>query len=65
MEQGKEGILLTDEHGEMLAAIRDRDVARVDAPARAHTLQFGDNFITYLKRNYLQDAPFLPLGPAT
>jgi DNA-binding GntR family transcriptional regulator len=65
LEQGREEILLTDEHDEMLAAIRDRDVARADALAHAHTRQFRDNFITYMKQNYLQDAPFLAFGPAT
>ncbi|MES2913571.1 MAG: GntR family transcriptional regulator [Pseudomonadota bacterium] len=65
LEQGKEEILLTDEHDEMLAAIRDRDVARADALAHAHTRQFRDNFITYMKQNYLQDVPFVPLGPVT
>jgi DNA-binding GntR family transcriptional regulator len=54
---------LTDEHDEMLAAIRDRDVARADALAHAHTRQFRDNFITYMTQNYLQDAAFAPLGP--
>jgi DNA-binding GntR family transcriptional regulator len=65
LEQGKEEILLTDEHDEMVAAIRDRDVVRADALAHAHTRQFRDNFITYMKQNYLQDAPYLPLGSAT
>lgn len=65
LEQGKEEILLTDEHDEMLAAIRDRDVARADSLAHAHTRQFRDNFITYMKQNYLQDAPSVSLGAAT
>jgi DNA-binding GntR family transcriptional regulator len=64
LEQGNEGVLLTDEHDEMLAAVRDRDVARADGLAHAHTRQFRDNFIQYLKQNYLQDAPFPTLGPA-
>jgi DNA-binding GntR family transcriptional regulator len=63
LEQGNEAVLLTDEHDEMLAAIRDRDVVRADALAHAHTRQFRDNFITYMKQNYLKDAPFVWLGP--
>jgi DNA-binding GntR family transcriptional regulator len=65
LEQGKEDILLTDEHDEMFAAIRDCDVVRADAPAHAHTRQFRYNLVTYMKQNYLQDAPFVPLGPVT
>ena len=53
LEQGHEGVLLTDEHDEMLAAIRDRDIARADALAHAHTRQLRDNFIDYMKQNYL------------
>ena len=64
LEQGHEGVLLTDEHDAMLAAIRDRDVARADALAHAHTRQFRDNFINYMKQNYLMDAPIVSLGPA-
>lgn len=47
-----EGPLLTSEHDEMLEAIRDRDVARADALAHAHTRQFRDNFIDFMKENY-------------
>ena len=65
LEQGEGEVLLTDEHDEMLAAIRDRDVARADALAHAHTRQFRDNFISYMKQNYLKDAPIMSLGPAT
>jgi DNA-binding GntR family transcriptional regulator len=64
LEQGDGEVLLTDEHDEMLAAIRDRDVARADALAHAHTRQFRDNFINYMKQNYLKDAPIVSLGPA-
>lgn len=64
LEQGNEEILLTDEHDEMLAAIRDRDVARADALAHAHSRQFRDNFLTYMKQNYLKDVSFVSLGPA-
>lgn len=64
LEQGNEGVLLTDEHDDMLAAIRDRDVARADALAHAHTRQFRDNFIQFMKQNYLKDAELVALGPA-
>lgn len=64
LEQGNAGILLTDEHDEMLAAIRDRDVARADALAHAHTRQFRDNFIDYMKQTYLKDAALGSPGPA-
>lgn len=63
LEQGNEGVLLTDEHDEMLAAIRDRDVTRADMLAHAHTRQFRDNFLQFMQRNYLSDAE-LDLGPA-
>ncbi|MBY0350732.1 GntR family transcriptional regulator [Tabrizicola sp.] len=58
LEQGKKEILLTGEHDDMLAAIRDRDVARADALAHAHTRQFRDTIITCMKRTYLDDASF-------
>ncbi|MEZ5797740.1 MAG: GntR family transcriptional regulator [Paracoccaceae bacterium] len=61
LEQGNEGVMLTDEHDEMLAAIRDRDVARADALAHAHTRQFRDNFIDYMQQSYLGGAPLAPL----
>lgn len=63
LEQGGEGVLLTDEHDEMLAAIRDRDIARADALAHAHTRQFRDNFIDFLKRNYLTEVDLATPGP--
>lgn len=64
LDQGNEGVLLTEEHDEMLAAIRDRDVARADALAHAHTRQFRDNFISYLSKDYLRNVPLASLGPA-
>lgn len=64
LDQGNEGVLLTEEHDEMLAAIRDRDIARADALAHAHTRQFRDNFIGYLSKDYLQNVPLASLGPA-
>ena len=64
LERGNEGVLLTDEHDEKLAAIRDQDVARADALAHAHTRQFRDNFFQYMKQNHLKDAKLIALGPA-
>ncbi|MFO1175581.1 MAG: GntR family transcriptional regulator [Paracoccaceae bacterium] len=64
LERGRGGYLLTDEHAEMLDAIRNRDVARADALAHAHTRQFRDNFIDYLKENCLTDAPMTAVNPA-
>ena len=36
LEKGQGGLLLTDEHDEMLDAIRQRDVERADQLAHAH-----------------------------
>ncbi|MFM2356372.1 MAG: hypothetical protein RLZZ528_2108 [Pseudomonadota bacterium] len=55
LESGKSGRLLTDEHDEMIEAIRRRDADRADALAHAHTRQFRDSFIDYLKRGNLGD----------
>ena len=62
LERTRDGYLLTDEHAEMLDAIRDRDVARADALAHAHTRQFRDNFISFMRENYSKDVPLG--GPA-
>ncbi|WP_157264007.1 GntR family transcriptional regulator [Azohydromonas aeria] len=52
LERTNEGYLLTDEHGDMLEAIRARDVARADELAHAHTRQFRDSFFDFLRENY-------------
>ncbi|WP_431299222.1 GntR family transcriptional regulator [Tabrizicola sp. BL-A-41-H6] len=62
LEAGNEGHLLTDEHDEMLAAIRDRDVERADTLAHLHTRQFRDNFIDFMTQGYLTDARLLSIG---
>ena len=62
LEQGRGGYLLTAEHDEMLAAIRDRDIGRADTLAHLHTRQFRDNFIDFLKQNYLTDASMISMG---
>ena len=63
VEKGLGAYLLTDEHDLMLAAIRDRDLERADALAHAHTRQFRDSFIEFMKQNYLKGAPLQPAGP--
>jgi DNA-binding GntR family transcriptional regulator len=49
------GYLLTDEHDDMLLAIRNNDVERADKLAHAHTRQFRDHFIEFMKENYVTD----------
>ncbi|HEV8389290.1 MAG TPA: hypothetical protein VGQ35_05575, partial [Dongiaceae bacterium] len=49
------GYLLTDEHHEMIAAIKAKDVARADQLAHDHTRQFRDSFISFMKETYTTD----------
>ena len=62
LDRTHDGTLLTDEHDQMIDALRDRDVARADRLAHDHTRQFRDDFIQYMKQNQLADAPLMPLG---
>lgn len=62
LEDGNEGHLPTDEHDEMLAAIRDRDIDRADLLTHRHIRQFRDNFTDFMKRNYLTDFQLSPVG---
>lgn len=55
LKRTQNGYLLTDEHHHMLAAIKAKDVEQADALAHAHTRQFRDNFIDFLKENYTSD----------
>jgi DNA-binding GntR family transcriptional regulator len=55
LERTHDGYLLTDEHNLMLEAIRVRDVERADELAHAHTRQFQDNFIDFMRENYTTD----------
>jgi len=57
LERTHDGYLLTDEHAQMLDAIRARDVDRADALAHAHTRQFRDNFIDFLRENHARTMP--------
>lgn len=52
LERTHEGYLLTDEHTDMLEAIRNRDVSRADDLAHAHTRQFQENFFRFMQENY-------------
>jgi DNA-binding GntR family transcriptional regulator len=47
------GYLLTGEHDEMLTAIEKKDVELADKLAHAHTRQFRDQFIEFMKENYV------------
>lgn len=62
LEKGQGGLLLTDEHDDMLDAIRQRDVERADRLAHAHTRQFQDNFIDYMRHSYLSGAAMSAAG---
>lgn len=64
LERTHEGYLLTDEHNLMLEAIRDRNVERADALAHAHTRQFQENFINFMRENYMTDVSLIPLSAA-
>jgi DNA-binding GntR family transcriptional regulator len=55
LERTHEGYLLTDEHHEMLAAIKAKDVERADKLAHDHTRQFRDSFIEFMKENCATD----------
>ncbi len=64
LERTHEGYLLTDEHSQMLDAIRDRNVELADELAHAHTRQFQDNFINFMRENYTTDVALVPLKAA-
>lgn len=58
LERTNEGYLLTDEHNLMLEAIRAKDVDLADELAHAHTRQFQDNFINFMRENYTNNVSF-------
>ena len=64
LERTHEGYLLTDEHSQMLEAIRDRNVDLADELAHAHTRQFQQNFINFMRENYTTDVALAPLKAA-
>lgn len=53
IERGQGGYLLTDEHDAMLDAIAEKNIERADTLAHAHTRQFRESFIDYLKVSHL------------
>lgn len=55
LERTHEGYLLTDEHHLMLEAIRAKNVDLADELAHAHTRQFKQNFIDFMRENYTTD----------
>ena len=55
LERTHDGYLLTDEHQLMLEAIAERDMDRADQLAHAHTRQFQNNFIDFMRENYSAD----------
>ncbi|MDC7713654.1 GntR family transcriptional regulator [Vogesella sp. LYT5W] len=55
LERTNDGYLLTDEHSQLLEAIRDQDVELADRLAMDHTRQFRDNFLHFMKENYASD----------
>ena len=64
LERTHEGYLLTDEHSQMLDAIRDKNVDLADELAHAHTRQVQDNFINFMRENYTTDVTLGPLRAA-
>jgi DNA-binding GntR family transcriptional regulator len=55
IERTRDGRLLTDEHEEMIKAIRLRDIERADQLAHEHTRQLRDNFLQFLRQSYASD----------
>ncbi|ASY66908.1 hypothetical protein SJ05684_b59260 (plasmid) [Sinorhizobium sojae CCBAU 05684] len=55
LERTHEGYLLTDEHNLMLEAIRTKNVDLADELSHAHTRQFQQNFIDFMRENYTTD----------
>lgn len=64
LERTHEGYLLTDEHQLMLDAIKAKNVDLADELAHAHTRQFQDNFINFMRENYTTDVTLGPLRAA-
>jgi DNA-binding GntR family transcriptional regulator len=60
LERTHEGYLLTDEHNLMLEAIRAKNVDLADELAHAHTRQFQQNFIDFMRENYTTDVSLAP-----
>jgi DNA-binding GntR family transcriptional regulator len=52
IETTRNARLLTDEHEEMIEAIRAQDAERADQLAAAHTRQLRDHFLEFLRQTY-------------
>jgi len=65
LERSEDSYLLTDEHNQMLEAIRDRDIELADQLAHAHTRQFQANFVNFMRENYTSNAPLDPPKSST
>lgn len=57
IESGRGGLLRSDEHDQMLQAIRDRDVERADALAHAHSRVFRDTLVALIRESHLDGVP--------
>ena len=55
LSRSQDEFLLTDEHGQILQAIIDRDADRADDLAHNHTRQFRDRFLHYMQHNQTGD----------
>ena len=64
LERAEDGHLLTEEHDLMREAISNRDAELADRLAHAHTRQFQDNFVKFLRENYTTDISLRPLQAA-
>ncbi|WEX90962.1 GntR family transcriptional regulator [Sinorhizobium garamanticum] len=64
LERTHEGYLLTDEHNQMLEAIRAKNVDLADELAHAHTRQFQQNFMDFMRENYTTDVSLGRRKPA-
>jgi DNA-binding GntR family transcriptional regulator len=64
LERTHEGYLLTDEHHLMFEAVKAKDVERADELAHAHTRQFQNNFINFMKENYTTEVTLRSLSAA-
>jgi DNA-binding GntR family transcriptional regulator len=54
------GYLLTDEHDDMLTAIEEKNADRADKLAHEHTRQFRDQFVEFMKENYVTNVTLTP-----
>jgi DNA-binding GntR family transcriptional regulator len=55
--------LLTSEHFEIIKAIQNQDVKLADSLAHAHTRQFHDRFLNFMRASYFDDFDFEGFEP--